>query len=72
MADRGVVCSPGYVHLPLEINGQIFQQRTVIAAVEAPLVLGNDFLSKYNCQIDITGSNLFIEGQRVKGHLESE
>lgn len=72
MADGGVVCSPGYVHLPLEINGHIFQQRTVIAAVEAPLVLGYDFLSKYNCQIDITGSNLFIAGQRVKGHLESE
>lgn len=29
-------------------------------------------MSKYNCQIDNTGSNLFIEGQRAKGNFESE
>lgn len=61
-----------YILLPLQINGQIFQQRIVLAAVEAPLVLGFDFLSKYNCQIDISVSNLFIEGKTVKCHLESK
>lgn len=68
MADGGVVCSLGSVHLPLEINDQI----TIIAGVKAHLVLRYDFLSKYNCQIDNTGSNLFIEGQRAKGNFESE
>jgi hypothetical protein len=66
MADGGVVSSLGSTVLTFHINGKMLRQRMVIAEVEAPIVLGYDFLYEYDCQINISGGTLTIEGETMQ------
>ncbi|KAL3841726.1 hypothetical protein ACJMK2_019832 [Sinanodonta woodiana] len=72
MADGGLIPIQGCVTLPIKINGKVFNHRLVIADIQAPVVLGNDFLFDYECKIDVAESKLFIGGSSVQCLLESD
>lgn len=72
MADGGVVTSEGCVTLPIEIQGCVFQQRMIVANVEAPVVLGYDFLHQNQSLLDIGKGEITIGGLQIKCLLESD
>jgi transposase InsO family protein len=72
MADGGLVSPLGTTVLTFHINGKMLRQRMVIAEVEAPIVLGYDFMHEYDCHINITGGILTIEGQPMQCERESQ
>jgi hypothetical protein len=72
MADGGMVSPLGSTVLTFQVNGKKLRQRMVIAEVEAPIVLGYDFLYEYDCQLNIGRSTITIEGQQMQCVLESQ
>ena len=72
MANGNIVNASGTVTLPFEIQGQTFRQRVIIADVEAPVVLGYDFLLQHQCTIDIGRTELKIGDLTIKCTLESQ
>ncbi|KAL3865474.1 hypothetical protein ACJMK2_042861 [Sinanodonta woodiana] len=72
MADGGLIPIQGCVTLPIKINGKVFNHRLIIADIQAPVVLGYDFLFDYECKIDVAESKLFIGGSSVQCLLESD
>lgn len=55
----------------ININGHIYRQQMSVAEIEAPAVIGYDFLKNQNCQIDIGKSRLNLDGKIVECILES-
>ncbi|KAK3579496.1 hypothetical protein CHS0354_028316 [Potamilus streckersoni] len=72
MADGNLIPIKCCVTLPIKINGKVFQHRLVNADIQAPDVLGYDFLFEYECKIDVAESKLFIGGKSVQCLLESD
>ena len=72
MADGGIVNSAGIVTIPFDVQGRIFNQRVIIANVEAPVVLGYDFLLQHQCSIEWTKAELTINDLHVQCLLESQ
>lgn len=54
MADGGPVSCKGKVTIPLCRGDKTYHQQVLIAEIEAPFVLGYDFLYNYQCSLDIS------------------
>ena len=52
MADGGLIESLGRIQIEIVIEGMSVMHSVVVAEVESPVVLGYDFLNKYNCSPD--------------------
>lgn len=72
MADGGLVKVEGKTTLPLHIEGRTYYQEVIVADVEAPLVMGYDFMLKNSCNINIGEGICSIGNYEVKCMLESE
>ena len=72
MADGGPVPCVGAADLPIQIGNKVFLQHVLIADIEAPFVLGYDFLFKNNCLLNIREGTLNFEDQIVQCVPESK
>ena len=72
MADGGPVGCKGTTFLPLSIGGKVYNQQVLIADIEAPLVVGYDFLYDKQCSLDISKGQLLFPDQTIDCKLESE
>ena len=72
MADGGPVPGLGTVNLPIQVGDKFYLQYVLIAEIEAPFVLGYDFLYKNNCLLDIRQGTLNFEDQVVQCVPESK
>ncbi|KAL3882850.1 hypothetical protein ACJMK2_029154 [Sinanodonta woodiana] len=72
MADGGLVTPLGIAEFRIEINGKSLTHQFIIADVEAPLVLGYDFLYRHNCQINMREGQLVIDGKCLPCQRESQ
>ena len=63
----------GEVSLPLTLrNVGTIQLQVLVAEIEEPLVLGNDFLCDTGCSIDVKNQTLHLEGKDIPCFLEDE
>ena len=62
----------GAADLPIQIGNKVFLQHVLIADIEAPFVLGYDFLFKNNCLLNIREGTLNFEDQIVQCVPESK
>ena len=65
MADGGPVGCKGTTTLPLLIGNSIYYQQVLIAEIEAPFVLGYDFLYHKQCSLDIATGHLHFPDQSI-------
>lgn len=66
MADGGLISQLGYVTVPLTMsNGLTLKQQVVLADVEAPVILGFDFLQNHNCVLDAAQGTLSVDGEML-------
>ena len=72
MADGGPVPCLGAVNLPIQVGDKVYLQYVLITEIEAPFVLGYDFLYKNNCLLDIRQGTLNFEDQVVQCVPESK
>ena len=72
MADGGPVGCKGTTFLPLCIGGKVYHQQVRIADIEAPFVVGYDFLYYMHCSLDISKGQLLFPDQTIDCKLESE
>jgi predicted aspartyl protease len=72
VADGGLVTPLGSAVFELDIQGKVYQQRILVADVEAPVVLGYDFLHKYKCQLDMGQGSLTLKGRKIICQRESQ
>ena len=64
MADGGIIESKGEAQIPIQIGSYTFQHIITVAEVEAPVVLGYDFLTQYGCLLDFKTCSFQIHGQK--------
>lgn len=72
MADGGPVGCRGTVFFPICIGVKIYHQQVLIAEIEAPFVLGYDFLHDHQCILYISQAELSFPDQSMQCRLESE
>ena len=72
MADGGPVGCKGTTFLPLCIGGKVYHQQVLIADIEAPFVVGYNFLYDKQCSLDISKGQLLFPDQTIDCKLESE
>jgi predicted aspartyl protease len=72
MADGGLVTPLGSALFELVIQGRVYHQRIIVADVEAPVVLGYDFLHKYNCKLNLGQGTLKIDKRKILCQKESQ
>lgn len=65
MADGGLVTPLGSAVMPIQINGDVVTQKVVVADVEAPMVIGYDFLYENDCHLDMGRSTLTINNKEI-------
>ena len=53
MANGNLVVPEGQTVLPINIHGTLKECRTIVADVEAQMILGLDFLKENNCQLHL-------------------
>ena len=66
MADGGQVIPVGHAKFPLTINGITVEHRLIVADVEAPLVIGFDFMREQRCILDIGRGLLTFKGEQIQ------
>ena len=71
MADGAPVPCVGQACLPLKVGNEVFLQYVLIADIEAPFVLGYDFLYQNNCLVEERQGLLVFEDQTVQCVPES-
>ena len=64
MADGGLIKSLGRIQIEIAIEGMSVKHSVVVAEVESPVVLGYDFLNKYNSSLDFGDGTLSISGNK--------
>ncbi len=72
MGDGGLVSPIGSVIIPLEFSGQIIPHRMIIADIEAPAVLGYDFLYENAGLVNIRERYVTLNGSNIPCQLESK
>ena len=72
MADRCPVPCVGTANLPIQVGNKVYLQDVLVAEIEAPFVLGYDFMYKNNCLIDICQGTLSFKDQAVQCLPESK
>ena len=53
-------------NLPIQVGNKVYLQDVLVTEIEAPLVLGYDFMYKNNCLLDIRQGTLSFEDQVVQ------
>lgn len=72
MADGSEVESLGFADFHLSIDGIFVKQQMVVAKIDAPLILGYDFLHSNNCQLDLGNGGLILQGRQLHCQKESQ
>lgn len=73
VADGGLVDVEGQVELELTVDtGRNFRMDFVVADVEAPMVLGLDFLREYNGVLDVCAKSLTLNGYTCQCKSDDE
>ncbi|CAC5405178.1 unnamed protein product [Mytilus coruscus] len=62
----------GQADFNIKINDKIWKQRFVIAEIDAPAIIGYNFLYSKNCKLDIRHSKLTIEDFEIVCQKESQ
>ena len=71
MANGDTSTPQGRVMLQLAIKGTSLWHSIIIADIEAPIILGYDFMYEHNCALDVRKGNLKIGKYNVKCQPES-
>ena len=71
MANGDTSTPQNRVMLQLVINGTNLWHYIIIADIEAPIILGCDFMYEHNCALDVRKGNLKIGKYTVKSQPES-
>ena len=72
MANGDTVPTMGTIDLPLTIDGLTFRQTFTIAEIDAPAVIGYNFLHNNNCSMNLGSSTLIIEGKQIACKKQSQ
>ena len=73
VADGGLVETIGMVELELLLeDGKILNMNFIVCEVEAPIILGMDFLAHYEAKLDIAARELILDGNLYQCTSESE
>ncbi|CAC5405923.1 unnamed protein product [Mytilus coruscus] len=65
MANDDSIPALGTIDLPVKIGGSTVTQTFTVAEIDAPAVLGYDFLHKYKCNLDLGFGILTINGIKI-------
>ena len=71
MANGDTLQSLGNTIINLKFQHETVTQRVIVAEVDAPLVLGYDFLKQHGCVVDIGNATLHMKNKPIKCQLES-
>ncbi|CAG2194873.1 unnamed protein product [Mytilus edulis] len=72
LANGEIIKTMGQADFDIKINGKIWKQRFVIAEIDAPAIIGYNFLYSKNCKLDIRHSKLTIEDFEIVCQKESQ
>ncbi|CAG2215490.1 Transposon Ty3-G Gag-Pol polyprotein,Transposon Ty3-I Gag-Pol polyprotein [Mytilus edulis] len=72
LANGEIIKTMGQADFDIKINGKIWKQRFVIAEIDAPAIIGYNFLYSKNCKLDIRHSKLTIEDFEIECQKESQ
>ncbi len=72
MADGETISSFGTVMATLRVGTQCLKQRMVVANIEAPLVIGFDFLHEHGCVLDSREGTLLVNGEILQCEFEDQ
>ena len=72
LANSEKISTLGETTLSLATSIGIFPQNLIVAEINEPLILGNDFLSQNRCLVDVANSCLHINGKTLLCTLESK
>ena len=65
MGDGGVIQSCGEAVMTITIENHSFDHKVTIAAVEAPVVLGYNFLKQNHCSLDFGEGTLHVAAEKI-------
>ena len=71
-ADGKPIQTDGIFDLDILITQHKYRQKTVIADVEVPMVIGLDFLHENKAQLDIIGPSILLKGGKVICKLQNK
>jgi predicted aspartyl protease len=71
-ADGKPIQTDGIIDLDILIGQHKYRQKTVIADVEVPMVIGLDFLHENKAQLDIIGPSILLQGEKVICKLQKK
>ncbi len=72
MANGDVSVPLGTVTLPIKFNGTTVHHSITVADVEAPAIIGYDFMFSHSCMIDLTNSKFHIGEHTLPYKLQSQ
>lgn len=71
MADVGIVVPLGTVQFPVQLSNKTVVYDLVIADVDAPMIIGFDFLSSNKCILNMGDGTLKIHGEDILCNFEN-
>ena len=72
MANGELMAPEGCVTLPITLDGQVVEQRVIIADLKAHMILGHDFLKFHNCQLNLGEGTLTFRGKELKCNTQTD
>jgi hypothetical protein len=71
MADGGIVVPLGTAQFPVQLSNKTIYYDLVIADVDAPMIIGFDFLSSNKCILKMGDGTLKIHGEEILCNFEN-
>lgn len=71
MADGGIVVPLGTAQFPVQLSNKTIYYDLVIADVDAPMIIGFDFLSSNKCILNMGDGTLKIHGEEILCNFEN-
>jgi hypothetical protein len=71
MADGGIVVPLGTAQFPVQLSNKTIYYDLVIADVDAPMIIGFDFLSSNKCILNMGDGTLKIHGEDILCNFEN-
>jgi hypothetical protein len=71
MADGGIVVPLGTAQFPVQLSNKTIFYDLVIADVDAPMIIGFDFLSSNKCILNMRDATLKIHGEDILYNFEN-
>ena len=65
LADGGILRPLGAATFPVQLGNKTILHRLIVAEIDAPMIIGFDFLNKNNCILNMGEGTIQIDGQII-------